>query len=148
MGSSSRPECVLPGRRAGIEKYIEEEAGRGGGYFKFSSLDKEYLFKLVRIHTEYLAILGPRRHFACVDLVDISGDVYDVDFFLSGDPGAMAVTETTLHKLNGIPFYTWKQNWRGTWKRVAVNDALPRLLGVITGHDEFEFSIQGKNFRI
>jgi len=125
--------------QAGIEKYIEEQTSLGGGYFKFSSDGKEYLFKLVRVHTEYLANLGPRRHFACVDLVDVSGDVYDVDFFLSGDPGAMTVTETTLHKLNGIPFYAWKQNWRKVWKRVPVDRASPRLLGVITGHDEFEF---------
>ena len=57
--------------------------------------------QLVRVHTEYLSNLGPRRHFACVDLADVSGDVYDVDFFLEGDPGSMTVTETTLHKLNG-----------------------------------------------
>ena len=125
--------------QAGIEKYIEDEAVRGGGYFNFSSDGKEYLFKLVRVHTEYLANLGPGRHFACVDLVDTSGDVYDVDFFLSGDPGAMIVTETTLHKLNGIPFYAWKQNKEGLWERVPIDNASPQLLGVITGQDEFEF---------
>lgn len=135
----SVPNVVTRDIQAGIEKYIEDETSRGGGYFKFSSDGKEYLFKLVRVHTEYLANLGPRRHFACIDLVNTSGDVYDVDFFLSGDPGAMTVTETTLHKLNGIPFYAWKQNWRGVWKRVPMKGASPQLLGVITGHDEFEF---------
>lgn len=135
----SVPNVVTADIQAGIEKYIEEQTSQGGGNFKFSSGGKEYLFKLVRVHTEYLANLGPRLHFACVDLVDTSGDVYDVDFFLSGDPGAMNVTETTLHKFNGIPFYAWEQNWRSVWKRIPIKNATPKLLGVITGQDEFEF---------
>ena len=98
--------------------------------------------KLVRVHTEYLSNLGPKRHFACVDLADISGDVYDVDFFLSGDPGDMDVTETTVHKLNGKPFYTWKQQEDKTWKRAPVEGASRELLGVIEGKDEFEFYYQ------
>ncbi len=141
LGQTNRsaPKVVTSDIQAGIEQYIEEQTIRGKGYFRFSSSDKEYLFKLVRVHTEYLANLGPGRHFACVDMVDTSGDVYDLDFFLSGEPGAMTVTETTLHKLNGIPFYAWKQNWRGIWKRVSIEKATPQLLGVITGHDAFEF---------
>ncbi|MFQ5953344.1 MAG: transglutaminase-like domain-containing protein, partial [Candidatus Omnitrophota bacterium] len=30
-------------------------------------------------------------------------------------------------------------NWRGVWKRVPSKNASPKLLGVITGRDEFEF---------
>ncbi len=142
--SKTTPNVVTSDIQTGIEKHIEEQTVQGEGYFKFSSSDKEHSFKLVRVHTEYLANLGPRRHFACVDMVDTSGDVYDMDFFLSGDPGAMTVTETTLHKLNGIPFYAWKQNWRGTWKRVPIEGAAPQLLGVITGQDAFEFTYRVK----
>ncbi len=125
--------------KAGIEKHIENEAARGGGFFQFTSDSKEYRFKLVRVHTEYLSRLGPERHFACVDLVDEAGDVYDTDFFLSGKPDAMIVTETTLHKLNGIPFYTWEEVEKGKWERVPVKGAAPELLGVVKGRDEFEF---------
>ncbi|MGD8499993.1 MAG: transglutaminase-like domain-containing protein [Phycisphaerales bacterium] len=64
---------------------------------------------------------------------------YDVDFFLEGDPGAMKVTETTVHKFNGQPFYAWEQKRDKTWHRVDVEDAPPSLLGVINGRDEFEF---------
>ena len=60
-----------------------------GAYFKLPFHDQELRLKLVRVHTEYLSKLGPGRYFACVDLADISGDVYDVDFFLAGDPAAM-----------------------------------------------------------
>ena len=125
--------------QTGIEQYIEKKTRQGGGYFKFSAPDKKFAFKLVKIHTEYLANLGPGSHFACIDLVDTKGDVYDVDFFLSGDPGSMDVTETILHKLNGIPFYLWEQNKNGTWIKVPVKGAKPELLGVKTGSDEFVF---------
>jgi len=65
--------------------------------------------------------------------------VYDVDFFLAGDPGAMNVTETIVHKINGQPFYAWEQKRDGTWQRIPVKEASPRLLGVIRDHDQFEF---------
>ena len=33
-------------------------------------------------------------------------------------PGAMKVTETSVHKINGKPLYDWKEK-RGVWKRVV-----------------------------
>ncbi len=133
------PKVVTADIQAGIEKHIEERTRLGGGYFILPFGDKELRLKLVRVHTEYLSNLGPGRQFACVDLVDIVGDVYDVDFFLNGDPGAMTVTETIVHKLNGQPFYVWEQHENHTWHRVPVKNASQKLLGVITGQDEFEF---------
>jgi transglutaminase-like putative cysteine protease len=140
--SGSIPNVVTKDIQDGIEKHIEEQTRLGGGYFKLAFGDSELKLKLVRVHTEYLANLGPRRHFACVDLASVDGDVYDVDFFLAGDPGRMTVTETTVHKLNGQPFYVWKQNRDKTWHRRPVEEATPELLGVITGQDEFEFLYQ------
>ena len=98
------PDKVTADIQAGIERHIEEQIRLGGGYFHLPFRDKQLRLKLVRVHTEYLSKLGPGRHFACVDLADISGDVYDVDFFLAGEPGAMKVTETTVHKINGQPY--------------------------------------------
>jgi transglutaminase-like putative cysteine protease len=125
--------------QAGIERHIEAQVRLGGGYFKLPFRNQELRLKLVRVHTEYLSNLGPRRYFACVDLVDLSGDVYDVDFFLAGDPAAMQVTETTVHKLNGQPFYAWEQKSDGTWQRLPLKEASEGQLGVIRGRDEFEF---------
>lgn len=133
------PNLVTADIQAGIEKHIEEQTRLGHGYFLLPYEGKTLRFKLVRVHTEYLANLGPKRHFACVDLVDEDGDVYDVDFFLSGDPGSMIVTETIPHKINGKPFYFWKQNEDKTWGRVPVSDASRELMGVILPHDKFEF---------
>lgn len=127
---------------AGIKDFIQKKTAENGGYFQVRDRGQDFRMKLVRVHTEYLSNLGPKSHFACVDLADISGDVYDVDFFLNGEPGAMEVTETSVHKLNGKPYYAWKQRKDKTWNRVPVKDASTRLLGVIEGNDSFEFQYQ------
>ena len=129
--------------QAGIERHIDEQVRLGEGYFKLPFRHKELRLKLVRVHTEYLSNLGPNRYFACVDLADISGDVYDVDFFLAGDPAAMKVTETTVHKLNGQPFYAWEQKSDGTWQRIPLKQASEGHLGVIRDRDEFAFLYRG-----
>ena len=133
------PNLVTTDIQAGIERHIEEQARLSGGYFKLPFRNQELRLKLVRVHTEYLSNLGPGRYFACVDLADISGDVYDVDFFLAGEPAAMKVTETTVHKINGQPFYAWEQKSDGTWQRLPLKEATEGLLGVIRDRDEFEF---------
>jgi transglutaminase-like putative cysteine protease len=133
------PKVVTADIEAGIKANIAKKVEEGGGYFNMSADGKDLRLQLVRVHTEYLSNLGPQRHFACVDLADVSGDVYDVDFFLEGDPGNMSVTETTLHKLNGKPFYTWKQRKDKTWYRVPVENASNNLLGIIEGEDQFVF---------
>ena len=125
----------------GIEAHIREQTRLGGGTFALmdDEAGRTLQLKLVRIHKEYLAKLGPTRHFACVDLATSEGDVYDVDFFLEGEPGSMVVTETTIHKRNGQPRYVWEQEEDKTWIRVAAEGAPPELLGVIHGQDAFEF---------
>ena len=139
VASDPVPIVVTADIQAGIEKYIEDQVRLGGGHFKLPFGDRELRLNLVKVHTEYLANLGPRSHFACVDLVDVSGDVYDVDFFLSGDPGAMKVTETTVHKINGQPYYAWEQKKDGSWHRIPVEKASEGHFGVIKGQDQFEF---------
>ena len=140
QGSSDPvPNVVTKDIQDGIEKHIEEQTRLGEGYFKLPFESNELRLRLVRVHTEYLANLGPRRHFACVDLASTEGNVYDVDFFLQGDPGAMTITETTVHKINGQPLYLWEQKRDKTWHRVPAEDAPPRLLGVLKGSDQFEF---------
>ncbi|MGM0580340.1 MAG: transglutaminase-like domain-containing protein [Bacteroidota bacterium] len=133
------PKVDIADIETGIKNYIDNKTKEADGYFHVKDENKELRLKLVRVHTEYLSNLGPNRHFACVDLADENGDVYDVDFFMEGKPGAMDVTETTVHKLNGKPFYSWKQKEDKTWHRVSIESASNELLGVIEGEDEFEF---------
>ena len=122
-----------------IQKHIAHESERGNGHLHLEHEGKELLLKLVRVHMEYLADLGDGVQFACVDLIGTDGPVYDVDFFMKGSPGDMTVTETTVHKVNGQPLYTWEQEETGIWKRVHLDNATPGLLGVVHGQDEFEF---------
>ncbi|MFO7536238.1 MAG: transglutaminase domain-containing protein [Kiritimatiellia bacterium] len=136
------PTLVTGDIQAGIEKHIAEQVERGNGFFKVPFEGRELKLKLVRVHVEYLASLAPRRHFACVDMASSDGQFYDIDFFLKGDPGAMRVTETTVHKLNGQPYYVWKQSENRRWVRAPVDAASRELLGVLTGRDAFEFRYQ------
>ncbi len=140
--SQAVPRVVTADIQAGIEKHIEEQTALGGGYFTIPYEGEDLRLKLVRVHTYYLANLGPRWHFACVDLANIDGNVYDVDFFLEGDPGDMRVTETLVHKRNGQPFYVWGEEPDGTWTRSPVATASNALLGVVEGTDSFEFLYQ------
>lgn len=133
------PHVVTADIQAGIELHIETLSRASGGQFPLTVDGQPLALQLVRIHTEYLATLGPQEHFACVDLVDVKGDVYDVDFFMQGDPGSMVVTETIPHKVNGKPFYFWQQNKDKTWVRVAIDEADQKLMGVIVPEDRFEF---------
>jgi len=137
--STAGSTVVTADIQAGIEKHIDEQTRRGDGYFALEYEGETLNLKLVKVHTEYLANLGPGEQFACVDLVDVSGDVYDVDFFLAGEAGDMTVTSTTVHKFNGQPYYTWEQVDDGTWQRLTMENALPGHLGVINGQDDFEF---------
>ncbi len=125
--------------QAAIERHVEEQVRAGDGTFALAFGEKQLRLKLVRVHTEYLSSLGPTRQFACVDLADVSGDVYDVDFFLEGGAGAMKVTETSVHKLNGQPFYFWDQGEDGSWRRIEGSRATDAHLGVRKGSDAFEF---------
>ncbi len=138
-GESSPPLAFTADIQAGIESYIDEQIRLGGGYFNLPYKDAALRLKLVKVHTEYLANLGPGIYFACVDLADVSGDVYDVDFFLAGDPGSMTVTETTVHKINGQPYYAWEQKKDGTWQRIPIERASDGHFGVIRERDSFEF---------
>jgi hypothetical protein len=121
---------------AGIRTYIEQQAADNNGLFHIQNDSLNLNLKLVRVHTEYLAILSPTEFFACVDLATADGDVYDVDFFMDKN---MQVTRQDVHKKNGKPFYTWERQKDNTWKTVPIVGASPDLLGVIQGKDDFTF---------
>jgi hypothetical protein len=123
----------------GIRAYIDRETAAREGYFHIANDSLDLNLKLVRVHTEYLSVLAPNAFFACVDLATSDGDVYDVDFFMAGEPGNMKVTRTDIHKRNGQPFYTWKRDENNTWHTVPVEQASSDLLGVLQGKDEFIF---------
>ena len=140
--SSVSQKASIQDVEEGIRANIDAKTKAGDGYFTFWNDSIELSLKLVRVHTEYLSVLGTNEFFACVDLATENGDVYDVDFFLEGTVGEMKVTQTDVHKLNGKPYYAWKQGDDDIWYTVPVENAGSELLGVIESTDRFTFTYE------
>jgi len=105
---------------AGIKKHIAAES-KGSNDKKFHTTyeGKDLALDLVKVHDDRLSSLGDGNYFACVDMKATDGTTYDIDFFMSGKPGDMKVTETSVHKINGKPLYNWKEE-NGVWKKVSA----------------------------
>lgn len=102
---------------SGIKKHIEEESKKDGK-FHVTHEGKDLALTLDKVHDDRLSSLGDGKHFACVDMKTADGTTYDLDFFLSGKPGSMKVTETSVHKVNGKALYDWKEEG-GIWKKAT-----------------------------
>ncbi len=106
---------------AGIKKNIEAETKKASdGKFHVKHEGKDLALDLVKVHDDRLSDLGGGKYFACVDMKATDGKTYDIDFFLTGEPGKMKVTETTVHKVDGKPLYNWKEE-NGKWKKVPAS---------------------------
>jgi hypothetical protein len=104
---------------AGIKKHINTEAKKSSDKkFHTNFEGKDLALDLIKVHNDRLSSLGEGKYFACVDMKATDGTTYDIDFFMSGKPGDMKVTETSVHKVNGKPLYNWKEE-SGVWKKVS-----------------------------
>jgi hypothetical protein len=105
---------------AGIKKNIASDSKKTADKkFHTKYKGKDLALDLIKVHDDRVSNLGGGKYFACVDMKATDGTVYDIDFFLTGNPGNMAVTETTVHKINGKPLYNWKEVG-GVWKKVSA----------------------------
>jgi SHS2 domain-containing protein len=105
---------------AGIKKHIADESKKSSDKkFHVSYEGEDLALDLVKVHDDRLSKLDEGKYFACVDLKATNGKTYDVDFFLSGKPDDMKVTETSVHKIEGKPLYNWKEE-NGVWKKVST----------------------------
>lgn len=105
---------------AGIKKHITSEIGKSNdNKFHLNYEGKDLALDLIKVHDDRLSALGGGQYFACVDMKSADGTTYDIDFFLTGKPGDMKVTETSVHKVNGKPLYNWKEEG-GVWKKVPA----------------------------
>ncbi len=105
---------------AGISAHIENKAKEGNGKYRMDYKDNELALSLMKVHQDKLTRLQDGLFFACTDFRGDDGNTYDVDFNLKGRPGAMVVTEATVHKINGNRLYRWKQQEDGNWSRVPA----------------------------
>ncbi len=122
-----------------VRSYVRSNAQGDSGRFHIKKDGKILKLRLVRVHTENISTLAPQRHFACVDMVHTDGNLYDVDFFLEGTEGGLKITQQSVHKRNGVPFYSWEQKPDGTWHRVSVERASKEAKGVKEKRDSFRF---------
>jgi hypothetical protein len=105
----------------GIKRHIASTRKQSSDKkFHIKYQGKDLALDLIRVHDDQLSSLGGGKYFACVDMKATNGTVYDIDFFMAGQPGSMNVTETSVHKINGKPLYDWKEQG-GVWKKVRVS---------------------------
>jgi len=106
---------------AGIKRHIASDRKKSSDKkFHVNYRGKDLALDLVKVHDDRLSSLGSGKYFACVDMKATDGTIYDIDFFMAGQPGSMTVTETAVHKINGKPLYNWKEEG-GVWKKARVS---------------------------
>ena len=106
---------------AGIKRQIASDRKKSSDKkFHVNYRGKDLALDLVKVHDDRLSSLSGGKYFACVDMKATDGTIYDIDFFMAGQPGSMRVTETSVHKINGKPLYNWKEEG-GVWKKVRVS---------------------------
>ena len=105
---------------AGIKNHINTERRRAADKkFHVNYRGKNLALDLIKVHNDRLSNIGGGKYFACVDMKGADGTIYDIDFFMTGQPGRMTTTETSVHKINGKPLYNWKEQG-GVWKKVRA----------------------------
>ena len=106
---------------AGIKKHITAETKQSSdGKMHVKHEGQDLALSLIKVHDDRLQDLGNGKYFACVDMKGTDGKTYDIDFFLTGQPGEMKVTDTSVHKIDGKPLYNWKEE-NGKWNKVPVS---------------------------
>ena len=105
---------------AGIKKNITAETNKSDGKFHVKYEGQDLALNLIKVHDDRLQDLGDGKYFACVDMKGTDGKTYDIDFFLTGQPGKMKVTDRAVHKIDGKPLYNWKEE-NGKWNKVPAS---------------------------
>jgi hypothetical protein len=106
---------------AGIKKNIDAKSKKNpDGKFHVKHEGQDLALDLIKVHDDRLQDLGAGKYFACVDMKGSDGKTYDIDFFLTGKPDKMRVTETAVHKIDGKPLYNWKEE-NGKWQKVPAS---------------------------
>ena len=119
-GKAGKKQVSKSDISAGIKKNIDAETKKSSdGKFHVKYQSQDLALDLIRVHDDRLSDLGGGKYFACVDMKGTDGRTYDIDFFLTGQPGTMTVTETAVHKIDGKPLYDWKED-NGKWHKVPA----------------------------
>ena len=119
-GEHAKKQVSTADISTGIKKNIEAETKKSSdSKFHVKHEGQDLALDLIRVHDDRLQDLGDGKYFACVDMKGADGKTYDIDFFLTGQPGKMKVTETSVHKIDGKTLYNWKEE-NGKWNKVPT----------------------------
>ena len=106
-----------------VESYIQGEMAKGDGTWKIDDVEGKTTLALTldKVHKDKLATTAKDTYFACADLKNSDGHMYDLDVFMKGpDKDHLAATEVSVHKKDGLERYTWARK-DGVWKKQAVS---------------------------
>ena len=106
----------------GIKSAVADKEKAGKGYYKLAdkTAKKTWDLKLDHVHRERLSRLDEHTYFACTDFKSSDGHTVDVDFFLKDKDGKLAMSDATVHKVDGKARYNWEESNGGFWKKVPV----------------------------
>src|SRR6476646_4721135 len=114
-------EATMSNVSDGLKQFISGYSAKSADKkFHMPYQRKDLALDLVKVHDDRFSSLGGNKYFACVDMKGKDGRMYDIDFFMTVQPGKLSVTQTSVHKINGKPLYNWKEE-KGVWKKVKVS---------------------------
>lgn len=98
----------------GIKSHIKKVTEVNEGYFPAydSKEGKDLRLKLIKVHEDKVSyIKKDDAYFACTDFVTDGGTKYDIDFWMKkGKKGKLEVYQTKIHKKEGKPRFTYKDD--------------------------------------
>lgn len=98
----------------GIKGHIDEVTAANNGYYPLNDSweGKDLRLKLVKVHEDRVSYIKKEdAYFACTDFITTGGTKYDVDFWMKkGDKGKLEVYQTKIHKKDGTPRFTYKDD--------------------------------------
>jgi hypothetical protein len=98
--------------RQGINSHILAVLAKNDNLFPIrdDKTQKDLKLQFVRVH-DRVSIIKGKTYFACSDFTDTaSSDTYDLDFWMKREDGEMKVVETKIHKVNGVPRFTYDKD--------------------------------------
>ena len=104
--------------------FIDQQKAGDSGLFvvKDEVNGKDRKLTLDKIHTDKIVKLKDGTSFVCADFKDASGEMVDVDFFMtpSSQGTLTGVDRVQVHKVNGEPRYNYVKV-KNEWVQQAVN---------------------------
>jgi len=112
MNDVPKAELTLEQLAQSIDEYVTKDTALKGGYFLVYDqvAKKPLVLTLDHVHKDRLSALGDEVYFACADFKAQDGKLIDVDVFMKNGDSGLVPTEVHIHKVDGKPRYTWKQD--------------------------------------